>query len=131
MNINQYFAFIYNILSWWISRNIIFGYTVNNNVAVLIFQNIGISDSICSVIVVNNFSRYVSFTTGRTWFFWLPDMALSNVLNAANLCLHLKLITKKLHYLNNIERSWDMAEAILIIFSQSSNSADHIKQKIS
>ena len=38
---------------------------------------------------------------------------------------------KKLHYLNNIERSWDMAEAILIIFSQSSNSAEHIKQKIS
>lgn len=38
---------------------------------------------------------------------------------------------KKLHYLNNTERSWDMDEAILIIFSQSSNSADHTKQKIS
>ena len=56
---------------------------------------------------------------------------LSNVLNVANPCLRLKFITKKLHYLNNTERSWDMDEAILIIFSQSSNSADHTKQKIS
>lgn len=32
---------------------------------------------------------------------------------------------KKLHYLNNIERSWDMAEAMLIIVSQSSNNAEY------
>ena len=54
-------------------------------------------------------------------------MTLSNALNVAKPCLHLKFITKKLHYLNNIERSWDMAEAMLIIISYKAKKGESTK----
>lgn len=65
-----------------------------------------------SVSLMKRNDIFVRFLIGDIPFFFLLDIILLNVQSVVLLCWCWKFTTKKLHYLNDTEKSWDMDKSI-------------------
>ena len=72
---------------------------------------------------------FVRFLIGDIPFFFLLDMILLNVQSVALLCWCWKFTTKKLHYLNDTEKSWDMDKSISTCTFSIVKQCSHTKTK--
>ncbi len=74
--------------------------------------------------------RYLrTLLIGDIPFFFLLDMILLNVQSVALLCWCWKFTTKKLHYLNDTEKSWDMDKSISTCTFSIVKQCSHTKTK--